>query len=347
MTSTDLVQKSPEVCNEKVTYPAFSFFFRMHSGSEKQLHDSGHIRNRVHEVIKASDSTPAILHEIKKRADLLIDQLDFETGAQSVGLFISSEESFLKQYYIYMPERDYVGDYFSGYESSYAEQESIPYLFISLEPSVVRVYRGRGEHLETAPESKEYTHLASVYKRRAPQQADKDGKVRKGQHHDSQWKQELLEAIAELCCNEQRPVFFAGLNLADLSQVELASHGIEVLAALDETYEIAGSESLKKIIQDLMSSYKDKKAKTLLEKCKIAKGNQKLATGADEVLNCARDGRGEVLILPNPSWELSGTLKLGTQQEAIRATYIMHGKVEFVPEELMKEWGEAAMILRY
>jgi hypothetical protein len=347
MTIIASVQKGSEVLKAKVSYPAFSFFFRIHSGSEKQLHDSGHIRNRVHEVLKSSNLSTSSLEEIKERADQLIDRLDFENGALSVGLFVSPGESFLSQYYVNLPERDYLGDYFSGYETAYAEQASKPYLLMVMESASLRVFRGRGEHLEAVPESSETKHLISVFRRRSPAQQDKDGKLKRGQHRDSQWKQELLEAIAEVCSSEQMPAFFTGLMLADLNEIELASHGIEVLAASDEVYQFTDSEALKELARELQSSHRDKKAQHLYERCKAARGNQKLASGADEVLVCAKEGRGEVLVLPYPSWESSGTQQLGILPETIRATVLTHGEIEFLPDEQMKEWDSAAMILRY
>lgn len=346
MTSTELIRNVSEVVKANVSYPAFSFFFRIHSGSEKQLHDSGHIRNRVHEVLKESNLSSSTLEQIKTQADELIDQLNFETGALSIGLFVSPGESILTQYYVNLPERNYLGDYFSGYETSYAEQESSPYLFILLEPSALRIYQGRGDHLETAPDSESSKHLHTVYRRRSPAPRDKDGKVRKD-YHDPEWKKEFLEAIAGVCCSEQMPAFFTGLSLAGLHETELASHGVEVLFAQDEVSQFTGADKLKILVQDLRSTNRDSKSKLLYEKCKAVQGNQKLASGPDEVLSCAKEGRGDVLVLPYPCWESSGKLELGTTHEAIRAANLTHGRVEFLPGELMKEWDNIAMILRY
>ncbi|MDZ4835155.1 MAG: hypothetical protein SGJ27_15370 [Candidatus Melainabacteria bacterium] len=347
MTSTELIRNVSEVLKAKVAYPAFSFFFRIHSGSEKQLHDAGHIRNRVHQVLKESNLSSTTLEAIKTRADQLIDQLNFEIGALSVGLFVSVTESYLSHYFVNLPERDFVGDYFSGYETMYAEQESAPYLLILLEPAVLRIFQGRAEHLVAVPDSEATKHLLSVYRRRLPAPADKDGKVKKGHNHDAHWKQELLEAIASVCCSEQMPAYFAGLCLADLNETELTSHGVEVLAALDESYQFTGAETLKTLSQDLRFQHHAKKSKLLHERCKVAKGNQKLASGADEVLACAKEGRGEVLILPYPKRELTGTLKLDAMQETIRAVNLTHGSIEFLPADLMDEYDDAAMILRY
>lgn len=346
MTSTELIQNVSEVLKAKATYPAFSFFFRIHSGSEKQLHDSGHIRNKVHEVLKESNLSPSTLEELRAKADELIDKLSFETGALSVGLFVSPSESFLTQYHVNLPERNYLADYFSGYETTYADQESAPYLFMLLEPSTLRIYRGRGDHFETLPESDASKHLMSVYRRRPPAPRDKDGKERK-EYHDPEWKKDFLEAIAGVCCSEQLPVYFAGTSLAGLNETELASHGIEVLLARDEVSHCVGSEKLRTLVKDLRSTNRAMKSKLLYEKCKAAKGNQKFASGPDEVLTCAKEGRGEVLVLPYPCWESTGTLQLGTLHEAIRATDLTNGRTEFLPGELMKEWDDIAMILRY
>lgn len=346
MTSTELIRSGSDALKAETIYPAFSFFFRIHSGSEKQLHDLGHIRNRVHEVLKKSDLTSTALERIKSEADRLMDQVNFESGALSIGLFVSLDQAILSQYFINLPERDYLGGYFSGYETAYAAQQSAPYLLVTLEPSTLRIYRGRGEHLETLPESDATRHLQSVYRRRVSPQPDKDGKVRRG-HHDSDWKKEFLEAVASVVSKEQVPIFLTGLALADLTETEFTSHGIKVLATLDDVCQFSGSDALKTLVHDLSKNYTTKKFRMLVDRCKVSQGSHKLASGADEILRCAKEGRGEILLLPYPCWEASGTQTLGTLHEAIRAMAFTDGAIEFLPGELIKEWDEAAMILRY
>ncbi len=347
MTSTELIENATKIADAKVDYPAFSFFFRIHSGSEKQLHDSAHIRNRVHEVLKESKLSTSELEDIKSRADRIIDDIQFDRGALSIGLFVSPNQSMLSQYFVNLPERHYVGEYFSGYETMYAEKESSPYLLFLLEPSSLRIYTGRAEHLQEIDESSATTHLVSVYRRRPTEQPDKDGKCRKGHHKNSEWKQEFLQAISDVCSDAKVPAFFSGLSLVELNEIDLASHGVEVLASKEETFHFVGSESLKEVVQDLRAAYQEKQAKSLIAQCTAAKGSRKLASGLDEVLSCAREGRGAVLVLPYPSWEMSGALELGQLHDAVRLTLLTSGTVEFLPSELMAQWNDAAMILRY
>lgn len=347
MTTTKLTRPDLAFLTEETKYPAFSFFFRIHSGSEKQLHDAGHIRNRVHETLKAAELSSSLFETLKKKADQLIDQLNYQTGAQSVGLFLSPDQSHSSQYYVNIPERQYIGNYFSGYESIYAQKESAPYLLFLLEPTAMQIYRGHGTHVEALPESKASAHVLTVYKRRSPAQADKDGKERKGQEYDPKWKNELTKAIAELCSAEHLPAYFVGLNLAGTDELELRSHSIEILAATEEAHQRSGAEALKTLAHELIETFKAKHSATLVEHCQSAEGSHKLATGLDEILACAKDGRGEVLILETPSWETAGKLELGALHEAIRETALKHGNVEFVPEGAISKWNGAAMILRY
>lgn len=347
MTSTKLTQPDQAFLNQEVKSPAFSLFFRIHSGSEKQIHDAGHIRNRAHETFKESGLSSVVVETLTRRVDQLIDKLNFQTGAQSVGLFVSPDESHLSQYYVNIPERQYIGDYFSSYESIYAQNESAPYLLFLLEPAALHLYRGQGTHLESLSESKETMRLLSVYKQRSTMQADKDGKVRKGHEYDSKWKNELFKAIADLCSAERVPAFFAGLNLAGTNESELRSYGIEVLAGVEEVHQRSSAEALKTLAEKLIVCLKAERSATLIDQCQTAEGNHKLATGLDEISACAKEGRGEVLILETPEWETAGKLELGALHEAIRETKLKHGKVEFVPEGTISKWNGAAMILRY
>ncbi len=345
--TTNLNRGDLAVLAKEIDPPAFSFFFRIHSGSEKQIHDAGHIRSRVQETFKEAAMPSAVFDNLIKRVDELIDQLNFRTGALSVGLFVSPDESLLSHYYVNMPERQYVGDYFSIYESAYAQELSQPYLMFLFEPAALNLYRGQGTHIESLTESKETMHLLSVYKRRPTAHADKDGKVRKGQEFDSKWKSELFKAIADLCAAQEMPAFFAGLNLAGTDEAELHSHGVEVLAAMEEVHQRPSGEALKSVAEDFIARSNARRSAVLFDQCQVAEGNHKLAKGLDEVLSCAKEGRGEVLILEAPDWETSGKLELGALQEAVLQTILKHGKVEFVPQGTISKWNGAAMILRY
>lgn len=347
MTTNTVVAKELNHVTQAADSPAFSFFFRIHSGSEKQLHDSGHIRNRCHEVLKEQGFDTAILEKMKEKVDKLIEKIDFQAGAKSIGLFVSNNHAHSMNFFVNLPEQHYVGDFFSGYEIAYALQESAPYILFLMEPTIIHAFKGQGTHLETLLDSRSLEHLLCVYKKRAPKAADKDGKQNKGNEHDSTWKAEFLAAINDLCKSEEVPAYLVGITLAGLSEEEIMESGARVLASIDEVHQKSSYEKLNNLVEGLREKHRRQMAAELVDECNRALGAKKLASGIEEILACAKEGRGEVLILEDPSWTTDAVAKFSTVHEAIREVIEKHGRVAFVPEGTMKQWGGAAMILRY
>lgn len=347
MTTNTVVAKALNHITQSADSPAFSFFFRIHSGSEKQLHDSGHIRNRCHEVLKEQGFDTAALEKMKEKVDKLIEKIDFQSGAKSIGLFVSNNHAHSMKFFVNLPEQHYVGDYFSGYESAYAWQESAPYILFLLEPTTIHAFKGQATHLKTLLDSESMEHLHSVYKKRAPKVADKDGKQSKGNEHDSTWKTEFLAAINALCKSMEVPVYLVGITLAGLSENEIKESGVKVLASIDEVHQKSSGEKLNNLVEELREKHRLQMAAGLVDECNSALGAKKLASGIEEILACAKEGRGEVLILEDPSWTTDAVAKFSAVHEAMREVMEKHGSVAFVPEGTLKQWGGAAMILRY
>ncbi len=347
MTSTTANRSESPFMNEQANYPAFSFFFRIHSGSEKQLHDAGHIRGRCHEYIKASLLKPTVIEALLTKTDALIDNLNFHCGAKSVALFVSPDSSHSSLFYIDIPEKMYLGEYFSSYERLFAEQESAPYLMFVFEPTTVKVYKGQGLQLETLTETNSMASLHTVYKHRAPLKASKNGKTSQSHEFDPKWKNELIHEIAKVCTEEKLPCYVAGLNAFGAEESELLSNGVELLVSMSVVQQPGDSDELKSLAEDLIARYQTKKAETLLSKCENAMGVHRLATGVDEIVNCAKDGRAAVLVLEAPAWSTEAEGKYGTLHEAVRQTILKHGEVEFVREGTLSKWNGAALILRY
>ncbi|CAN5268662.1 hypothetical protein BH10CYA1_BH10CYA1_36530 [soil metagenome] len=347
MTFTQIAGNKPAFLIQGASYPSFSFFFRIHSGSEKQIHDGAHLRNCCHETLKNAGLDVRLLVKLQEKTDQLIEQLDFKSGAKSIGLFISENTAHSDLYYVNLPERQYVSEYFSGYESLYAMQASEPYLLFLLEPATVNVFRGQGTHLKTLSESNSLNHLLSACKQRSPVRADKDGKVHSGHEYDPKWKNELAKALAAVCSSERLSAFVVGLNMAGLDQSNLEEHGVEILGTIKEVHQSSDSERLGSLTEQLLQSADEKNAHKLLELCNTAFGAQKLASGTSEILSCANEGRGEILVLESPGWNTETKVEFSALHMAIRETLVRHGEVEFVPQGTLAQWQGAAMILRY
>jgi len=343
MTSTIAINKTLPFLFTGAKEPSFTFLFRIHSGSEKQLHDVGHIRGRCHEIFNELESKGADVEALRKKTDALIEKIDLHSGAKSIGLFVSGENAQCETFFIHMPERYYFGDYFSGLEACYGAAESAPYALCVLEPHSVKIFKGQADHLEAIPESAEVNHLQKIFNDRQPAHHDKDGKTHRT--HDAKWHRSFVDAISAVCSG--LPVMIVGLELADVTEDELKEVGVEVLATRNEVCQSTGKDALVRIAEELRSEFHAKRAVKLLDQCRTAIGAHKLVSIPQDMLACAQEGRAELLLLEAPGWDVSGKMELNEVHEAIKFTLENNGRVEFLPTGSLTEWNGSAVVLRY
>lgn len=331
---------------EKQKAPAFSFFFRVHSGSEKQLHDPGHMRSKCHEVIKEAGLQSALTENLLKKVDQEIEKLDLSSGAKSFGIFISPEFAATKLYYTYLPERQYKGEYFSALESLYAEQQSRKYIMFQLEPRAIQVYKGQNDHLEILEASPELELVNKIYKHKDTAQADKDGKAHKGEH-DAKWTKEFLDAVSALCSKLESPGVIVGNSLIAATQEDFKKSSLNVIACIDEVVHATGGSSLTELGTKITELIQENISKEWLAKCNEAASGHKLVSAKDEMIACVVEGRAAQLLLETPAWDNSGLLEFTPLHEIARETLAKHGSLEFLSKDTLKKWNGQVMLLRY
>jgi hypothetical protein len=344
MTSVTLEKTQFGFLQEPVKAPAFSFFFRIHSGSEKQLHDAGHIRNRCFEVLKNAGLESSQTETLKKECSALIDALDLQSGAKSIGLFVSPEAAFSRLYYVNLPELFYMGERFSCYETMYAAKASTPYLLFLFEPSTVEIYKGQGNHLESLGKTKEVAHLLSVYSHRPTKAKDIDGKNTEVDH---KWKDEFYKAWGDVMRAETMPAYAAGMELVGATTEEVRGKGINLYASATTAWCKSGPEQLKPMVTELRNSYWSSTAKENVSSIEAAFGAKKMVSSIEEIVDCARAGQAETLFLEEPVWTTEAEAKFTKVHEAMYEVLAHHGKVEFVPKGTLAKWQGAALVLRY
>ncbi|MDX2105001.1 MAG: hypothetical protein SFY67_01235 [Candidatus Melainabacteria bacterium] len=340
------LSKDNSFLTEKQKAPAFSFFFRVHSGSEKQLHDAGHMRSKCHEVIKNASLQSSLTEELIKKVDQEIEKLDLHSGAKSFGIFVSPEHATTTLYYTYLPERQYKGEYFSALESLYAEQQSKPYALFVFEPRAVQVFKGQGDHLEAMEASPELEQVCKVYKHKDSTHADKDGKSHKGEH-DVKWTKELLDAISALCAKAKSPAVLVGNSLIAATEEDFKKSSLQCAAVVEEVVHASGGSFQTEYGAKIAELIQANNTKEWLSKCNEAASAHKLVTGNDEMIACVVEGRAAKLLLETPAWDSTGLLEFSALHEIAREMLAKHGSVEFVTKNTLEKWGGQAMLLRY
>lgn len=325
--------------------PAFSFYFRVHSGSEKQLHDTGHIRSKCHEVIKEAGLETSLTETLLSQVDKKIEELDLSTGARSIGIFVTGANAYIQSYYTYLPERQYAGEYFSLLESLYATQQSIPYALFLFEPRSVQVFKGQGEHLQIL-ESSSVEHLSKIYKQRDSAHFDKDGKAKRGEP-DKKWVKELLDAMSAVCCEQKLPAVIVGNSLLGASADDLKKSSLNIIGIIEDVVHATGGNYQSELGSRIVELANKNKSEEWLQKCNESASCHKVSTSIEEMLACAKEGRAAQLLLETPCWEKSGRVEFTPLHEIARETLAKHGNLEFLAKNSLDKWNGQVMLLRY
>ncbi len=320
--------------------PCYSFFFRLHSGSEKQIHDEGHILSRCREAI-LSTAHGAEAEKLIAAVQSLIDQIDYTSGAKSVSLYVSGGQSSIFHHFVNLPERWYVANEFSLLEYLWATQASRPYLLLVPGASQLKAYVGQADHLVSMEPSRELQDLMNSYKHKAKSHAS-------GESETAELMRVVLcvEKIAALCSSKNLPLLLMGEEFLPGCVKELRAKDVAILQVLSNNCDGLSPEELHPGLEKVLSELFLHAAEELIVRCETAQGQNRLASGVQEIVECARDGRGALLLLELPTWGTNDG-KPDPENTAIRDTLKNGGEVKFVAAGMLTRWTGAALILRY
>lgn len=330
----------------KVQPPAFSFFFAIHSGSEKKLHDQGHIKNRCHEALKAANLDSSTLELLTEKVDALITQIDYSNGFKSVGLFLAPDMAFAKPYSVALPERHYMGTTFSNLENLWAQEYSRPYLLFLFDSTDIHAYRGHDNHIETLESNGDLKHLLSIWHHKTGKGLDRDGKGH-GPELDATVREDVLATIAKISKDWQAPILLVGGAQIAADVGVLEGRGIKVVYVVADTITKTAPEQLKPYLEEWLKIAKERKLAAVSEEIHAAKLAHKLVTGEEEILALATEGRGEILVLEEPNGKKTFKAEFTTMHKAVEEVLLKQGAVEFVPAKMLEEWHGKALITRY
>lgn len=319
-------------------YPVFSFFFRLHGGSSKQPHDLNHIRGKIRDFIQNSTLTDSQKELSIEKSNELIKQVNEHVGAKSISLFVAQAEGELHHHFVYLPERQYCGNQFALCEYLWAEQMSQRYILVLAGPSSLSVYEGRGLALEKTAKCSELDQLQSAFKhwheKRDPKHATESCK-----------SEPFAQALQQLVQKVDAPLLLIGKeylpNLGDFSCLKGDIKGVFAGNKVD-----CSSTELQTVIDEHLELCAEEDTERKLAMCEQSLEQLKLATGEQEILDCAKEARGSILFLEPPARE-GGICQLGPIQQSIRHTLLNHGSVQFVKEGALAQWVGAALILRF
>ncbi|MBY0552519.1 MAG: hypothetical protein K2W95_34880 [Candidatus Obscuribacterales bacterium] len=319
-------------------YPVFSFFFRLHGGSSKQPHDLNHIRGKIRDFIQNSTLTDAQKEQAIEKANELIKQVNEHVGAKSISLFVAQTEGELHHHFVYLPERQYCGNQFALCEFLWAEQMSRPYILVLAGPSALAVYEGRGLTLEKTAKCLELDRLQSAFKHWHEKRDLKHGT-------ESCKSEPFIEALQQLVRKFDAPLLVIGKEYLPLPE-DVSALKVDIKGVFTGNKVDCSSAELQTVVDGHLELCIDEDTARKMAMCEQSLEQRKLATGELEILQCAKEARGSILLLEPPSRE-GGLCQLDSVQQSIRHILLNHGSVHFVKEGALAHWVGSALILRF
>lgn len=319
------------------TYPSFSFLFRLHSGTEKQRHDHAHISSRCREALASTGRN--FEETLVATVDTLLGQIDNDNGVKYISMFVAEDHASIFSHFINGPERCYVEDSFVLYEHLWASQMSSPYILLVLGSTHLKAYLVQASHLVGLASSPELRRLESAYKHKTQAKSDH-------LQVDSTYDSSCLQNIAELQLSLNKPLLLLGAEFLPECDNYFKAKGVNILGTMRGNFEGSSPDELSGKVEALTAELYSKESDAVLSKCNVARGQNKLATGIEEIAECSSTGRGALLALEEPSWN-ADEIKSGLVNEAIKHTLLNSGEVRFLRAGSLADWGGAALILRY
>lgn len=312
-------------------YDVFSFYFRLHAGSSKQPTDLTHIKSQICECIEQSSLDEDQRKQAMSKAMNLVEQIQLHSGAKSVSIFVSLDEGELHHHFVFLPERCYVGKEFALQEFLWAEYVSQDYLLILAGPSSLSVFDGRGSDLRKSDKSAD--HLLSAFKH---WHNKRDAKFESANEAES-----LLQSLTQLVDEKGVPLLLIGSEyLPDLNQAVLK--GLKVKGVFPGNKVDTTAANLHIALEHFLDQCFESDTDMLLKKCEQSGRQHRLATGEQDMHDCAKEGKGELLVLVPPTRESRfRKLDVDCTQRTVRHTLLNHGRVMFAKK------GPPALILRY
>ncbi len=301
---------------------------------------------------------------VMKKLRTLIRGLNFNTHKKSIAIFVSPV--FEKVLYLDVPveEKIIIDESFEIRDLVYSKKQLHKYLVLLLSGKESRIYLGNTDTFVRIVSNTAETVVSY----------DNDRPERVANFSDMSERREIImdkflhhiDKSLDLILNAYHlPLFVLGTDRILGHFKKLTTHKAAIVEYVAGNYEEASLPQLKKILEPHITDWKKIKQKDLLNQLEEAAGKKKLASGMKEVWREAMGRKGRLLVVEK---NYMYPAQHGSREEVIyqspetynKFSYIKDavddviekvlengGDVEFVDENLLKEYSRIALIQYY
>jgi hypothetical protein len=294
----------------------------------------------------------------------LVKRLDFNTYKKSIAIFVSPLVE--KVFYLDIPvdEKIIVDDSFEIRDLVYSKKEMHKYLVLVLSSKRTRIYLGNSTTFVRVV-SNVPSHVAAFkndISERVSNFSDPSGRkeimLEKFLHHTDEGLSILLKAYP-------LPLFVIGTDRVIGHFKKITHNGNRIIGYIHGNYEGASEEELRKALDPHISDWRKINQTDLLHQLDAAASAKKLVAGIENVWRESTHKKGRLLVVENnfiyPAHhggekDIIYNEELDTENDfyikdavddVIEKVLENGGDVEFVDENVLKDYGHIALVLFY
>jgi len=315
-----------------------------------------------HELMEQYPDEVALL--VIQKLDAIISKINFNTFKKSIAIYVSPVFEKVLYLDIAVEEKIIIDESFEIRDLVYSKKQLHKYLVLLISSNESRMFLGNSKDLvrivSNTPES------AAAFSNDIPERVAnfsdinerKEILLHKFLHHIDNTLDIILKAYP-------LPLFILATEKVLGHFKKLTRHNGNVIEYLHGNYEDTTLPLLKQILEPHIANWKKVQAKDLLNQLEEAAGNKKLAAGMRDVWRESMNCKGRLLLVEK---NYMYAAERGSSDEIIykaikpynRYSYIKDavddviekvlengGDVEFVDEEVLKDYHHIALILFY
>ena len=364
--ATKILQSADEILNAVKYMPCVSIIMPFEPKMALKIELEHKLKlalGKVDSELMASYTEEKALAVLRRLREV-VKNLDYKTHKKSIAIFVSPLLE--KVFYLDIPvdEKIIVDDSFEIRDLVYSKKEMHKYLVLVLSGKRTRIYLGNTTTfvriVSNVPD-----HIAA-YKNDIPEKVSNfaDPSERKEVMLDK-FLRHTDNGLTILLKSYPLPLFVMGTDRVIGHFKKITRNINHILGYINGNYEDTSEEELRKALQPQISDWKKVKKEDLLQKLDAAASAKKMVAGIENVWREAMHKRGRLLVVEKnfiyPAQHSSEEDIIYSKDhltgndfyikdavdDVIEKILENGGDVEFVDENVLKEYGRIALILYY
>lgn len=294
--------------------------------------------------------------DLKYKLLSVYESIDFKYSWHGLGIYVSPAIVTYLNFPFQVTKQVNIGPRFTIRNVLQLKQYMEPYKVMLLTGNKVRLFTAVGESIEEVNNDRFPMVYNEEYEYAKPYAGNSFGYTMKGFEKDKgdmhenrimAFFREADEALEAYLKDKDQNVILVGTEKI-LSDFEKSSSGVSVAGEVTGSYNDFNLTQMAEKAWQCMKEYKDANTKELVASLDEQKGHNLIVSGADDVLNVAKEGKGQILFIEKDYRYVKDPLGVyDVTDDAIMTVLEKNGTVVFTDNDELAGYGRIVMKLRY